>query len=129
MSFPADLKHFAREEFTYPDAMDVGFLRWLDRVRERARVPMVITDDARRPGIMPEGASTSSLHFRGRAVDLRSRDWTAIQKWNVLAAVVLLAPDAPGKVELEVVYSAADKHWHLGVDDLARDHELIEADT
>lgn len=128
MSFPTDLRHFAAAEFRFPDVMDVGFLRWLDRVRERSQVPMVITDDARPAGVMPEGASRTSLHFRGRAVDIRSRDWTAAQKWRLAAAIVYLAPEAPGKVEWEQVYSTADQHWHLGVDERAVNHELIEKD-
>ena len=128
MSFPTDLRHFRAEEFQYPDLMDVAFLRWLDRVRERAGVPMVVTDDARPAGVMPEGASKTSLHFRGRAVDLRSRDWTATQKWSVASAIVFLAADAPGKVEFEQVYSPTDRHWHLGVDEQGINHHLIESD-
>jgi hypothetical protein len=108
--------------------MDVAFLRWLDRVRERAGVPMVVTDDARPAGTMPAGASATSLHFRGRAVDLRSRDWTAVQKWSIASAIVFLAADAPGKVEFEQVYSLTDRHWHLGVDEQGVNHKLIESD-
>lgn len=129
MAFPSDLRHFQANEFKFPEMMDVSFLRWLDRVREESGVPMVITDDGRPAGVMPEGASTTSLHFRGRAVDLRSRDWTATQKWDLAAAIVTLADDAPGKVEWEQVYSGADKHWHIGVDDRASNPQLIERDT
>jgi len=128
MAFPSDLRHFTVAEFKFPDAMDVSFLRWLDRVREEAGVPMVITDDARPAGVMPEGASKTSLHFRGRAVDLRSRDWTELQKWDLAAAIFVLADEAPGKVELELVYSATDRHWHLGVNDQAINHHFIERD-
>src|SRR5881394_930087 len=128
MSFPSDLRHFSAADFQLPEMMDVAFLRWLDRVREEAGIPMVITDDARPVGVMPEGASKRSLHFRGRAVDIRSRDWTDIQKWDLIAAIVTLADEAPGKVELEVVHSPSDQHWHVGVDDGALNHELIESD-
>ena len=128
MSFPTDLRHFGPDEFKFPDRMDVGFLRWLDRVREESGIPMTITDDARPPGVMPEGASKTSLHFRGRAVDVRSRDWTATQKWDVAAAIFALAGEAPGKVEFEQVYSPTDKHWHIGVDDKANNPQLIESD-
>lgn len=128
MSFPTDLRHFKRDEFSLPDQMDTAFLRWLDRVREEAGAPMVITDDARPAGIMPEGASKTSLHYRGRAVDIRSRDWSVLQKWDVARAIFTLADDAPGRVEFEQVYSATDKHWHLGVDDKALNHRLIERD-
>lgn len=128
MSFPSDLKHFKRSEFAYPDLMDTSFLRWLDRVRELCGVRFMVTNDARPGGDMPTGASSKSLHKRGRAVDLRSRDWTATQKWKVSAAIHWLADEAPGKVEFEQVYSGTDQHWHLGVDDHATDHELIESD-
>jgi len=128
MPFPTDLRHFQASEFKFPDAMDTAFLRWLDRVREEAGVPMVITDDARPAGVMPEGASKTSLHFRGRAVDVRSRDWSATQKWDLAAAIFTLAEEAPGKVEFEQVYSATDRHWHIGVDDKAQNPQLIESD-
>ena len=129
MSFPNDLQYLRAGEFQHPDLMDTAFLRWLDRVRHRAGVPFTITNDARPGGIMPTGASSTSLHKRGRAVDLRSRDWKSHQKWSVMTAIAALADDAPGKVEFEQVYSATDKHWHLGVDDSQNaTHELIESD-
>jgi hypothetical protein len=128
MSFPTDLKHFKAAEFVYPELMDVPFLRWLDRVRELCGVRFFVTNDARPGGEMPTGASGKSLHKRGRAVDLRSRDWSAADKWKVSAAIHWLADQAPGKVEFEQVYSNTDQHWHLGVDDHATDHELIESD-
>lgn len=128
MSFP-QLVHFQAREFAFPDLMDTAFLRWLDRVRERATVSMTITNDARPLGEMPTGASAKSLHKRGRAVDIRSKDWTAAQYWKVMAAIVLLAPDAPGYVECELVDGPDDKHLHLGVDDRASNHELILADA
>jgi hypothetical protein len=126
--FPTDLRHFERDEFKFPDAMDTAFLRWLDRVREESGVPMTITDDARPAGVMPEGASKTSLHFRGRAVDIRSRDWTTTQKWDVAAAIFTLAAEAPGKVEFEQVHSPTDLHWHIGVDDRGVNHKLVESD-
>jgi hypothetical protein len=128
MAFPEDLTHFSRGEFLHPDALDVAFLRWLDRVRDRAGVPFVVTNDARPGGEMPTGAASKSLHKRGRAVDLRSRDWSAQEKWAVVAAIFALAEEAPGKVELEMVHSPTDQHFHLGVDDKAIAHELIESD-
>jgi hypothetical protein len=128
MSFPADLKHFARGEFLFPDLMDVSFLRWLDRVRAKAGVPIVPTNDARPGDELPSGASPKSLHKRGRAIDFRTKTLTASQKWHIVRAVVELADEAPGKVELETVWSTTDKHWHLGVDDRAEHHEFLESD-
>ena len=127
--FPTDLTHFERGEFKYPDLMDVSFLRWLDLVREKAGVTFEITGDAREPGEMPSGASRTSLHFRGRAVDIRSRNWTAPQYFQVVAAVAALADAAPGHVELELVHGPTDQHCHLGVDDHPQaQHELLLAE-
>ena len=41
--------YFAPSEFNNPFEMDVGFLRWLLKVRKRAGVSMTITSDARDP--------------------------------------------------------------------------------
>jgi len=36
MSFPTDLRHFTREEFRHPDAMDTAFfVGWTECVRKR----------------------------------------------------------------------------------------------
>ena len=130
MPVPSDLTHFQPAEFKHPELMETTFVRWLDRVRDRAAVPMVLTDDGRLPDAPnPTGsAGKHSLHMRGRAVDIRSRDWTAAEKWKVAAAIIALASEAPGCVEWEAVYSGTDRHWHLGVNDQATAHTLIEAD-
>ena len=124
MPFPDDLRHFGADEFTHPDDMDVAFLRWLDRVRERADVPFEITNSFRPGG--------KSLHGMGMAVDLNSRQWDATQKWRVNSAIVLLADEAPGVVEFEPVWNddaTKDRHWHLGVDPRAgKSHEFVEKD-
>lgn len=128
MAFPAT-RYFAPSEFKHPERMNPAFVLWLDNVRARARVAMVITDDARDPGELPSGASKTSLHFRGCAVDVRSRNWSAYDKWRVVEAIVFYADSAPGKIELELVYDQdGDKHWHIGVDETALTHQLIEAD-
>ena len=73
MTFPA-LKYFAATEFKHPELMDPDFLWWLDSVRHRSGVPMVITNDARLAGEAPPGSvGEASFHRRGRAVDFRSR--------------------------------------------------------
>lgn len=134
MSFPTDLTHFKASEFKYPDRMNVPFLRWLDRVRDLAGVPLTLTDDARVDADPePSGSAGSrSLHHRGCAVDLRSRTLSASQKWQVLNAIVTLAMDTPSgwKVEFESVYNEdGDKHWHLGLDwNAGKTHEFIEKD-
>ena len=127
---PADLAFFGPEEFRHPALMDEGFVRWLDKVRGVAGVVMVITDDGRMDGeLNPTGSARKhSLHRRGRAVDVRSRDWTDAEKWRLAAALTALADLAPGKVEFEPVYSSTDRHWHIGVDETATEHRFLEAD-
>ena len=124
MIFPIDLQHFQASEFTFPDSMNVGYLRWLDRVRQRAGVPFHITNDFRPGG--------KGLHGLGMAVDVDSRPWRAAQKWRVMAAVAFLAHEAPGAVEFEPVYNAdpkQDRHWHIGVDPRPNAvGEFVEAD-
>lgn len=115
------LLFFAEHEFSHPEKMDVAFLLWLDKVRERSGVPFVITSSWR--------DSATSLHGLGMAVDLRSSVWSSIQKFRVAAAIFDLRFDAPGKVEFEPVFSPTDKHWHLGVDPRpGKEHEFVEAD-
>ena len=126
---PTDLDYFALTEFRHPELMYEPFVRWLDKVRGVAAVAFVITDDARAEGDPnPTGsAGKHSLHRRGRAVDLRSRNWTASEKWRVVAAIFDLADLAPGKVELEPVYSATDEHLHVGADETATEHRFLQA--
>lgn len=142
MTFPSDLIFFSASEFKHADLMSVPFLRWLDRVRQRAAaiirrydtqrdVPFVITDDARvASDAEPEGsAGRRSLHHIGCAVDIRSRDWNGLQKWCAAQAIHELSYEAPGGVEFEMVYSKTDRHWHVGVDPRSYERpELIESD-
>lgn len=123
MTFPV-LRHFKASEFSSPDLMNTAFLIWLDLVRDRAKVPFVITSDGR--------VGDDGLHGLGMAVDIRSRGWTATQKWQVVDAIVFYANQAPGHVELEMVFNVEpekDCHWHIGVDPRPnKQHEFVEAD-
>ena len=129
MGFPVT-RWFASTEFKRPEMMLPAFILWLDLVRDRSGVPMVVTDDGRLPGDVPSGASLTSLHFEGRAVDIRSRSWTPEQKWALIEAIMFYATQAPGKIELELVYDEqGDKHWHIGVSARAgAQHKLLEKD-
>jgi hypothetical protein len=127
---PTDLQVLTPLSFRKPSLMDAAFVRWLDAVVVRANVAITITDDGRSPDDPnPTGsAGKHSLHQRGRAVDLRSRTWTATEKWRLAAAIHALADQAPGVVEFEPVFSPSDRHWHLGVDERATAHRFVEAD-
>lgn len=132
--FPTDLKHFKTGEIPHEEMMNVLYLRWLDRVRDRAGVPFVITDGGRADGDPePSGSAKGlSLHHRGCAVDLKTRHLTVQEKWKIMAAIIELSKDTPNgwKVEFEVVWTdKGDRHWHLGLDwTPGKEHEFIEAD-
>lgn len=130
MTFPTDLVRFKRSEFKFPDQMNIPFLRWLDRVAQRAgkHIPFIVTGDGRVPGVVPPGGAATSMHYKGQAVDIRSRIWSDTQKWLVLKAIVELADEAPWKICWEPVYSATDQHWHLDVKQDRAVHLLHEAD-
>lgn len=125
MTFPSDLQHFSAGEFHRPEMMNEGFMRWLDRVRTLCGVEFHVTDDGRDAHDAPSGSSKTSLHYLGRAVDIRTYTLSAQQKWRIMAAVVALANDAPGAVEIEWVKGPTEEHLHLGVDEKAEWNEFI----
>lgn len=133
MTFP-QLAHFQESEFPHSEKMNTPFLRWLDRVRDRAGVPMTITDAGREDGDPePSGsAGAKSLHHRGTAVDFRTRDLNAQQKWRIMAAIVEMSKETPDdwKVEFEPVFKLdGDHHWHVGLDwTPGKGNEMVESD-
>lgn len=70
------LRHFSPDEFTMDglpvfDKMQPGFLELLDECRERAGVPFKITSSYRTPEKnRMVGGSPTSMHLKGRAVDI-----------------------------------------------------------
>jgi len=65
------LKYFTEDEVKN---LDVGFIQKLEKAREIAGVPFVITSGYRLPGDnVTVGGVQDSAHTRGLAVDLRSR--------------------------------------------------------
>lgn len=63
---PADwkrIKRFTPAEFKNPERMGVEFMVWLDRVREEADVPMLITSSYRSPAYNAAvGGASDSAH-------------------------------------------------------------------
>jgi len=58
-----ELKHFQAGEFKEPDKMGYEFIRWLDRLRDEAAVPMKITSSYRSPAYnRGVGGATDSAH-------------------------------------------------------------------
>lgn len=128
-----DLKWFKLTEFKHPELVNEQAAFLLDEIREQYGRPLVLTDDARLPGVVPEGGSLTSLHFKGQAFDLRSRDMSDEDMWKLVTSVFNVATwVARGQkegVELEIVSSPTDHHIHLGFFlGAARNRLLIRAE-
>lgn len=123
---PPDLQFFKREEFHHPDMVDGEAARFLDEVRRRYGFPLYVTDDARLPEDHPAGGSPSSLHYAGRAFDLK---WiqSAPLLFHFVDVVIHLAAERKVNVELELVNSLKDRHVHLGLQKPGHESELIVA--
>jgi hypothetical protein len=94
------MKHFTREEFRHPDAMDPGFLVILDEWRARLRFSIRIHDDARtlrEHHALYRGAASvpDSAHTRGCAIDC--------------------APWTPGEGKELLMVGAAVEMWREGL--------------
>jgi hypothetical protein len=123
---PIDLQHFRVGEFRHPDLVDPEAARFLDDVRDRYGSPVYITDDARMPEDHPAGGSPSSLHYAGRAFDLK---WIqpATQLARFVESVIVVAGERGCDYELELVNSLKDRHVHLGLQRPGHPSELIVA--
>ena len=126
MPIISELRHFKRTEFKRPELVDDQAARYLDEVRHRYGFPLIITDDARIPGEAPPGASLTSLHYDGRAFDLR---WItpAHRLYHFVECAMEVANWWMLSIELELVNSARDKHIHIGLQRAGVASELIVA--
>lgn len=117
MAITTKLHHFSLGEFHHPELVNDRCAQYLDTLRGLFGQPLVLTDDGRAPGMLPPGASTSSLHFQGQAFDIRSRDWTPGEWYNFVKAAQQLAASLPPEgagIELELVHGPTDTHCHIG---------------
>ena len=123
---PPDLIHFRRSEFHNPDLVDADAARLLDGVRHRYGFPLFVTDDARLPGEAPPGASATSLHYAGRAFDLK---WIqpAWKLAHFVESVIHESAERGVNYELEIVNSLNDRHVHLALQQPGVESELIVA--
>lgn len=109
---------FVPMEFEHPERMDVEFLRWLFRVRERAGVPMHITDDSRDPDSDVGADHTAHKKVPCRATDGQVRDETIdgvfVPASECLARIIIAAV-AEGCVRIGIYKSAKGLGdiWHL----------------
>lgn len=121
-----ELRWFRPAEFRHPDAVDADAVRYLDQVRHEYGFPLYITDDARMPEDRPPGSSPSSLHYAGRAFDLK---WIqpATKLYHFVDVAMRVAAERRLNIELELVNSLKDRHVHLGVQKPGHESELIVA--
>lgn len=128
MPLTRDLRHFKLSEFKHPELVEERAALWLDELREVWGQPIILTDDARPPGVIPPGGSAKSLHFKGQAFDFRIRHLTWGGLWTLGAAVYTLQrsmPDGESGIEFELVWSHTDKHAHVAFPNDGRKPRLI----
>lgn len=119
------LRWFKWEEFRHPNLCNYQFLLFLDQVRQLYGKPLVLTDDARTPDERPSGYSPTSLHYKGRAADLRYPA-TAADVFLLVTAAIRVANGRP--LEIELVKGSGDRHVHLGLfDDSTHASTLVVA--
>lgn len=139
-----NLKYFRPEEFNAFGLMDPEFLQWLDEVRSRVGSAFFLTSDARTPQHNAEvGGVPTSLHIADarRSILAAASDFVTVaikggdrtDRVREFMRLVMAAVDARDElalqrgVQVEIVYSAKDKHYHLGLFRDARPDELIFA--
>ncbi|EAR14661.1 D-Ala-D-Ala carboxypeptidase family metallohydrolase [Robiginitalea biformata] len=86
------MKYFSTFEFDSPDSpgsgmkMDLGFLKMLDKAREVADIPFVITSGYRTPQYNDRvGGVDGSAHTRGFAADIACRD--SVSRYNIIKSL------------------------------------------
>lgn len=128
------VKYLKAREFANPDQMGFEFIMWLDRVRELAGVPIVVTSSYRTPEHNREvGGAQDSAHtdVPCNAVDIGERPRPSDPNWNysrfriISAAIQLgcrrLGMYANGSLHLDMTEDArpAERFWRV-VGDIKR---------
>ena len=110
----SSLTFFKPSEWKNLPLVDFGFARYLDEVRLLYGKPLILTDSARLPDDKPPGYSKTSLHYLGRAADLRWT-FTPADLFRFVHAAIIAAAGRP--IEIELVKSSTDKHAHIALFD------------
>lgn len=106
------LRYFLPTEFRNLPLVDFAAAIWLDEIRHAYEHSIIVTGDGRLAGDVPSGGSLTSLHYLGRAFDLRYPDTPEL--CYVLNASIV-AVSGSRVIELEWVHGATDAHVHLGL--------------
>ena len=113
------LRHFSPSEFIEPALMDDGLVYWLDDVRERAGIPLVVTSSYRSPDANSRaGGFGMSLHLSGCAVDvvtksMREAGDVPADVFKIAAAVT--ASTCGRRREMIIERRSGVWHVHLGL--------------
>lgn len=109
----ATIKHFTKDEFTFPETMGYEFICWLDDVRAQAGVPMTITSDYRSPSHnVAVGGAEDSAHedIPCNCVDIGKRPAASDPHWNYARYQILTTAHGLGCVRFGTY---ADGSMHL----------------
>ena len=124
MTFPTNLRHFTAPEFGgYADQMDTELLFWLDDIRERLGIPLIVTSSGRTPSsnVVANGY-TDSLHLvrddRVRAVDVQTEAMWDRTNYQIPADNFLVTRAAcwdirPHGRRVEVICECRAGVWHF----------------
>lgn len=80
-----EIKNFRASEFRHPDKMGYEFVKWLDKLRDVAAVPITLTSSYRDPEYNREvGGAPDSAHtdVPCNAVDIGERPRPGDPNWN-----------------------------------------------
>lgn len=122
------LRHFEQSEFAFPHLMHRDFMNWLDELRDRVGMPMVITSSHRTPEHNAKvGGAKDSAHtdVPCRAVDIGERPRADDPNWNrtrwaiVTTAIAMgcrrIGTYADGSLHLDMTHDKrpADRMWRV----------------
>ena len=109
----AEIDFFLPSEFRSPAKMGYEFMRWLDRVRKAADVPMIISSSYRSPTHNESiGGAKNSAHMRVpcNAIDIVERPRADDPSWNYTRFRIMKAALDNGCVRIGTY---ADGSLHL----------------
>lgn len=109
-----NINNFEPHEFKYPHLVDESALFYLDWIRMDMDKDddILITDSVRPKGTRPDGGSKTSLHYDGRAFDIRIYNWSKEKLWRFNMAVVKCQIAFQIRIELEYVWSCKQDRPH-----------------
>lgn len=106
------LRYFQIGEFKNAPLVDFAAAIWLDEIRAAYGHVITVTGDGRLAGDVPSGGSATSLHYLGRAFDLRFPETPELCDLLDRAVTRVSGERA---IEREWVNGSGDRHFHIGL--------------